>query len=150
MYYKWYCKLCPSCFVSSVVRAVIKKQTNKIKGKVQLSVQVILKKIGQWLSEGSGWSDDSVDSHYLTIVKYKPMKGSSYIKLPSELQHHVKGLINLKYKDNECFRWCHIRHLNPQENDSQRIKISDKAFVSQLNYDVIEFPVKVNDYNKIE
>ena len=24
--------------------------------------------------------------------------------------------------DNECFRWCHIRYLNPQEKDPQRSK----------------------------
>ena len=52
---------------------------------------------------------------------YKPMNGSSYIELPVELQNPKKGLTNLTNKDNECFRWCHIRHLNPQEKDAQRI-----------------------------
>jgi len=37
----------------------------------------MVKKIAQWLSEGSGWIIESVDKHYLNIVKYKPMKGSS-------------------------------------------------------------------------
>ena len=50
------------------------------------------------------------------------MKGSSYIKLPPELQNSSKGLITLQNKDNEGFRWCHIRHLNPQEKYPQRIK----------------------------
>ena len=80
---------------------------------LQMSKQNILNKISQWISEGSGWTVQSVDSHYLNIVKYKPMKGSSYIKLPSELRNSAKGLINMKNKDNQCFRWCHIRHINP-------------------------------------
>ena len=33
----------------------------------------------------------------------------------------------MKNKDNECFRWCHVRHLNPQEKDPQRIKKADKS-----------------------
>ena len=33
----------------------------------------------------------------------------------------MKGLINLKNEDNECFRCCHIRHLNPGTNNPQRI-----------------------------
>ena len=45
----------------------------------------LLKMIGQWLSEGSGWLIESVDKHYLNIVQYTPMKGSSYIKLLPEL-----------------------------------------------------------------
>jgi len=50
------------------------------------------------------------------------MKGKSYIKLPPELQNSSKGLINIKNNDNECFRWCHIRHINPREVHSERIK----------------------------
>lgn len=63
----------------------------------------MVKKIAQWLSEGSGWIIESVDKHYLNIVKYKPMKGSSQIQLPKELRHSAKGLVNMKNKGNECF-----------------------------------------------
>ena len=80
---------------------------------LQSSKQQILNMIAQWVSEGSGWTVESVDNHYLNVVKYEPMKGSSYIKLPQELRNSKKGLINMKNEDNECFRWCHIRHLNP-------------------------------------
>ena len=60
--------------------------------------------------EGSGWTIDSIDNHYMKVVKYQPVNGSSYIPLPKELQHSRKGLINMKNYDNECFRWCHIRY----------------------------------------
>ena len=56
----------------------------------------------------------------------------------------------MKNKDNECFRWCHIRHLNPQEKDPQRIKQSDKLYVSKLDYSEITFPVTIKQFNKIE
>ena len=78
------------------------------------------------------------------------LKGSSYIKLPQELRNSKKGLINIKNKYNECFRWCHIRHLNPQDKDSQRIKKSDKEYINRLDYSGIEFPVTTKQYNKIE
>ena len=51
---------------------------------LKLASEQITKKIAQWLSEGSGWIIESVDKHYLNIVKYKPMKGNSYISLPKE------------------------------------------------------------------
>ena len=123
---------------------------SQIEPSLSLSKQVILNKIAVWISEGSGWTIQSVENHYINVVKYEPMKGSSYIKLPTELRNSAKGLINMKNEDNECFRWCHIRHLNPQDKYPQRIKKSDKAFIENLNYSGIEFPVTTKQYNKIE
>ena len=119
-----------------------------IKLALQASQQQILNKIAQWISEGSGWTIQSIENHYINIVNYSPLKGSSYIKLPQELKN--RGLINLQNEDNECFRWCHIRHLNPQGKDPQRIKKTDKTFICQLDYSSIEFPVTVKQINKIE
>ena len=67
-----------------------------------------------------------------------------------ELRNLVKGLINIKKSDDECFRWCHIRHLNPQRKDPQRIKKDDKEYVGGLNYTDIEFRVSQKHYNRIE
>ena len=78
------------------------------------------------------------------------MHRSSYIELPAKLRNSKKGSINIKNKDNECFRWCHIRHLNPQEKDPQRIKKGDKQFIEGLNYEGIEFPISQKHYNKVE
>ena len=121
-----------------------------IKLVIQASQQQILNKIAQWISEGSGWTIQSIENHYINIANYSPLKGSSYIELPQELQNSAKGLINLKNKDNECFRWCHIRHLNPQDKDSQRIKKTDKKYIGELDYSNIKFPVTVKQINIIE
>ena len=121
-----------------------------IKSAIQASQQQILNKIAQWISEGSGWTIQSIENHYINIVNYSPLKGSSYIKLPQELRNSAKGLINMKNKDNECFRWCHIRHSNPQDKDPQRIKNTDKQYIEKLDYSSIEFPVTVKQINKIE
>ena len=122
----------------------------EIPGALQSSKQQILNMIAQWVSEGSGWTIQSVDNHYLNIAQYQPMKGSSYIKLPQELRNSKNGLINMKNEDNECFRWCHIRCLNPQDKDPQRIKKSDKEYINKLDYSGIEFPVTTKQHNKIE
>ena len=122
----------------------------EIKASLEASQQIILNKIAIWISEGSGWTIESVDNHYLNVVTFQPLTGSSYIKLPEELENSMKGLINLKNEDNECFRWCHIRHLNPQKKDPQRIKQVDKQYIKNLNYSGIEFPVAIKQYKKIE
>ena len=137
-----------SAFFNSKPQTIINNLS--ISESLQTSKQQILNFVAQWVSLGSGWTIQSVDSHYLNIVKYQPMNGSSYIQLPSELRNSMNGLINIKNGDNECFRWCHIRHLNPQEKNPQRIKKSDKQYADNLNYTGIEFPVTTKQYNKIE
>ena len=102
------------------------------------------------MSEGSGWTIDRIDDHYINIVVYDPLKGNSYILLSQELNYPRKGLVNLENDDNECFSWCHIRFFNPQDKEPQRTKKSDKTMVEQLNYDGIEFPVATKHYGKIE
>ena len=67
-----------------------------IKLSLQASQQQILNKIAQWISEGSGWTILSIENHYINIVNYNPLKGSSYIELPQELRNSAKGLINIK------------------------------------------------------
>ena len=139
-------KILKNSFFNSSTDLIINE--TDIKLSLQASQQQILNKIAQWISEGSGWTIQSIENHYINIVNYSPLKGSSYIKLPQELKN--RGLINLQNEDNECFRWCHIRHLNPQEKDPQRIKKTDKTFICQLDYSSIEFPVTVKQINKIE
>ena len=135
-------------YFNSKAKIIINK--HGINEAMQRSRQEILLTINQWVSEGSGWITSSVNNHCINLTKYEPCKGSSYMKLPPELSHSAKGLINLKNKDNECFRWCHIRHLSPQNKDPQRIKKTDKELVEKLNYTDIEFPVAIKQINRIE
>ena len=125
-------------------------KVDDIEPELNMSSQEILNMIGKWVSEGSGWVIDRIDSHYINVTTYTPLHGSSYIELPMELKNPKKGLINIKNKDDECFRWCHIRHLNPLEKNPQRIKKEDKKTINELNYEGIEFPVSQKHYNKVE
>ena len=80
---------------------------------------------------------------------YDSLKGSSYIQLPQELRNSTRGLVNIKNDNNECFRWCHIRYLNPQKKYPQGIKKSAKEVLLELDYAGIEFPVSVKDYAEL-
>ena len=125
-------------------------KVDDIEPELNMSRQEILNVIDKWVSEGSGWVIDRIDSHYLNVILYKPLNGSSYIELPTELRNPKKGLINIKNQDNECFRWCHIRMVNPTNKHPERVKKEDKEMIEKLDYSGIEFPISKKDYNKIE
>ena len=62
--------------------------------------------------------------------------------MPIELRGSKKGLINIKNKDQKCFLWCHVRHINPSKEHPGEIKKVDKRLANNRNYDRIEFPAK--------
>ena len=126
--------------------------TNKesIIEKIDLVIEKILNTLAVWLSEGSGWVIEEVLSHIINIVTYLPLKGKSYIQLPEELRNSRKGLINLKNEDNQCFRWCHIRQLNPLKIHPERITKKERVYVKELDYTGVTFPLTLKDMDKIE
>ena len=75
--------------------------------------QEILYTIDNWISEGSAWIAELIESQYINISTYRPLSGSFYVKLSTELRSPKKGLINIKNNYQKCFLWCHVRHINP-------------------------------------
>ena len=52
--------------------------------------------------------------------------------------------------DNECFKWCLVRYLNPADHHPARITKSDKYFTKRIDFNDIKFQVKIRDIRKIE
>ena len=134
-------------FTSSTMTVL---NNNEIGSQIDLAIENILEGIAVWLSEGSGWKIVEILNHYVNIFRYLPLRGKSYIALPKELRNSKKGLINLKNEDNQCFRWCHVRYLNPRKVHPERITMSDKKFVRSLDYSGVTFPLKIGNIKKIE
>ena len=114
------------------------------------SFQEILYRIDNWISEQSGWIVESINSQYINISTYRPLTGTSYVKLLVELRNPKKGLINIKNNDQKCFLWCHIRHTNLVKIHPKSITKIDKELVNTLDYEGIEFPVSKDSFSKIE
>ena len=94
---------------------------------------------------------DSVIDHTISISKYNPLAGSSHIKLPKDLDHVRKGLINTKSTDDsECFKWCLVKYLNPADHNPRRITKTDKDFAKRLDFKDIKFLVKIREIHKLE
>ena len=55
----------------------------------------VISNIKNFLRQGSRWTIDLVIEININISKYTLLAGSSYIKLPKELNHSTKGFINI-------------------------------------------------------
>ena len=71
-------------------RAVYFNSTTKTamnhKFSLENAFQEILSRIYNWINEGSGWIIELIESQYINVSTYRPLSGSSYIKLPVELK----------------------------------------------------------------
>ncbi|CAB3994705.1 Gastrula zinc finger [Paramuricea clavata] len=110
----------------------------------------ILSRIETFQNLGSNWIILNIESHYVNIAMYKPLKGSSYMKLPADISNPKCGLINMQNNDNKCFMWSHVRHVRPKARRATTITKQDVEFAKNLDYEGIDFPVKISDIDKIE
>ena len=65
------------------------------------SFQEILCRIDNWIKEGSGWIVEVIEPLYINTSTYRPLSGSSYIKVPAELR-------SPKNNYQKHFLWCHV------------------------------------------
>ena len=98
---------------------------------------------------GSNWIFKAVVRPDVNTAIYKPLRGSSYIPLPPVLANK-KAIINMQNKDDECFKWCVARALNPVDKNEERIAKELRIQAEKLNWSDIEFPVKLNDIDTFE
>ena len=61
----------------------------------------------------------------------------------------MKGLINIMNSDNKCFLWCHVRHLNRNGKNLNRITKKNRVIAKSLNCSSVKFLVSKKDYDKI-
>ena len=100
---------------------------------------------------GSEFIHESVELLYYYFHKIEMKRGESYIESPEWLKNK-RETINPKNKnDDNCFQYAMTAALNHQNvgRDPQRIpKI--KPFISQYNWEKIEFPAVQKDWKKFE
>jgi hypothetical protein len=102
-----------------------------------------------YLGKSSGWRLKEVLQLNIKIDVNKPLRGSSYVELPKFIKDK-KAVINIQNTDNECFKWCVLRALNPVNKNAARISDLMKINPNVLNWGDITFPVKLRDIDKFE
>ena len=108
-------------------------------------------KTNKSLGKGSGWIINSVRDHNYNIQKNDHLITTYYIKLLKELNIGQKGLINIhNFDDNECFKCFLFRYLFPADQHPAKIIKVDKLFGNELDFEGINFPVKIKDFAKLE
>ena len=115
---------------------------------VKTSKNNLIEAIPEMQKKGSGWVFHKVLSVECHIAKYKAIKGGSYIKIPEAISLK-KAVINVKNKDNECFKWSVLSALFPPTRDAERVsKYTEHE--DKLDFTGISYPTPLTDLPKFE
>ena len=101
------------------------------------------------LRSGSNFVFESVDLLAVYIHKINLKRGKSYIKSPDCILYKTVT-INPKNKD-KCFQYSITAALNHQEIRNHPERISNiKPYVDKYNWNGIDFPAGIKDWEKFE
>jgi len=98
---------------------------------------------------GGGWTFHSIVALDIHTVRYEPLNGSSWVPLPKFLVSK-KAIVNMKNADNQCFKWCIARVLNPVGKKTDRITKHLRKQAESPNFKGIEFPMSLQAIDKFE
>ena len=123
-------------------------ESTNVKEILSKAIKVILEKLSIYLSNSSEWYLKKILYLKIHTVKYKPMRGGTYIPLPDWIMRK-KAIVSICNKDNKCFIWSVLRYLHPREKNGSRLA-DLKKYEDEINTKGIKFPVRVKDISKFE
>ncbi|CAG2239741.1 unnamed protein product [Mytilus edulis] len=118
---------------------------------IAVMIAKIKESMANYMRKGSGWVFDHIEQLKIYLNNFKPLAGSSYIPLPSELARR-KAIINVQNKDDQCFLWAILSALHHKEVDGNHAyRLNQyKMWEKELNFDGIELPVSPKAIDKFE
>ena len=110
---------------------------------------ILFDHVANFLSVGSGWRFDSVQSLAISLCPFRSTIGAgSFIQTPKSL--HKNGVLNIKnLEDDFCFVWCVLVHIHRVDKHAYQPYNYQKYF-NELNISGLNFPLKYPDTSKFE
>ena len=103
-------------------------------------IQEMIEAMENYNKRGSNWIFKRVIRLDVNFVRWKPLGGSAWIPLPEKLAQK-KAIVNMKNKDDFCFKWCVTRAANMVENHPERITEDLKEQAEKFDWTDCKFPM---------
>ena len=100
---------------------------DNIESAIDQAVSELENQIDDYIQFKSGWVLDSNIELHVSIFKYQPIRGSSFIKLPKIIANK-KACINIQNDDERCFLYCVVAHDHPVTKNAYLAKQYEKHF----------------------
>lgn len=99
---------------------------------------------------GSGWAINHISHMILSVNRFSPLNGSSYIELPETIWRR-KAIINIRNNDDFCFIYSIlVKNFEPDEKSLKTDFNYYKQHMNTLNLNGISFPMHCKDIAHFE
>ena len=133
-------------FHSEIEKNLAETDENKLLDKMIARIAEVLANFQQ---SGSNWVFQQIIRLEIHFANWQPLGGSTFIPLPAKIKNK-KAVINPKNEDNQCFKWCVVRALNPVKKNSERITKELIEQAKSLNWSGLKFPVDLKQIKTFE
>ena len=135
---------------SKITNATVILNKSEIEQSIMENFNNLQERIDEYISNGSGWQLHSINQLEVNIVKYTPLKGSSYIELPYAIKCK-KACVNVKNNDEQCFAYAVLSAIYPVDRNHNPNDVKHyRPHLSELNMEGIEYPVSLDNIKKFE
>ena len=123
-------------------------QASEINEDLNKAIPHLLEQLKKWTQRGSGWVVDRVQTLWLDIARYQPLRGGSYTPLPAAVRS--KKAVILKNRDDHCLRLALRAALAypPPPHNPERTRWH--PIEDGLNFQVIDAPTPISQIPKVE
>ena len=110
----------------------------------------LMESIDNFELQGSGWVLDQLLRLDLCVLKYDPLRASTYLPLPEKIRY--KGaVINIKNSDKLCFLWSVIAGIYGDPDDLNPSCVTHyRKYQHEFKIDGIDMPMALKDIPKFE
>ena len=102
------------------------------------------------LAVGSGWTLLKIINVKLHFATFKPLRGSSFVELPSWIKNKNADINILNKTDSECFKWCVTRALHPIGEHQYRLTKKLREQSKIFDWTGVNFPTTFEDISRFE
>ncbi|XP_031565237.1 uncharacterized protein LOC116300500 [Actinia tenebrosa] len=122
-------------------KSLIILESTDLRQTLSSALEAITESLSNYTREGSGWVVEEVEGLEISMARYLPIRGGSYVPLPAWIERK-KAIVNVKNNDHLCFMWAFRSALYPADKDLCR---TSKYPMDDLEWDGVEFPMQLID-----
>ncbi|CAG2250926.1 unnamed protein product [Mytilus edulis] len=130
------------------VSTILQSGASEIPHELNKGFQKIFISFEEFIKNGSGWQLEEVLQLDLCVTKYKPLKGGSYLELPTSLKRS-NCILNIQNLDNKCFLWTVLSSMHNFQQNPENVE-NYVPFVNSVNMTGIEYPTPLSQISQFE
>ena len=136
-------------FISREVDNII-LNINHIKEYIENAKSFLRNKIPEMEMKDTGWRFHRIIYALFGLNQYKPINGSSYLKLDDYVSNK-KCCINIQNEDNKCLMYCVLYHIFKDEIKHKPERVSQyNNYLQKYDWSNITFPINLHNIKKVE